>query len=125
MDRLVTRLVIAASGMLIIAAAVIAAAVWLCIALYFALLTWLTPVPAAVATAACILVAGSLIALAVILALRSKSTANEPLRVRLDRELAGLVSRHATVAVPVALLAGFAVGAVPPLRDALKEMLAK
>lgn len=125
MDRLVARLTLAASGLLIIAALVVAALVWLCVALYFALLTWLTPALAALATAAGVLVAGSLIALIVALAARSRRTANEPMRTRLDRELTDLVSRHATVAVPVALLAGFAVGAVPPLREALKDVLAK
>lgn len=125
MGRFVTRLAIAASGLLIIAALVIAAMVWLCVALYFELLTWLTPAPAAVATAAGILVAGGLIASIVVLAVRVKPTTNESLRTRLDHELATLARRHATVAVPVALLAGFAVGAVPPLRDALKDVLAK
>jgi hypothetical protein len=125
MDRLVTRLAVTASGLLMVAALAVAALVWLCVALYFALLTWLTPALAAVATAAGILLAGGLIALIVVLAVRARSTENESARARLDRELTGLASRHATVAVPVALLAGFAVGAVPPLRDALKEILAK
>jgi hypothetical protein len=125
MDRLVTRLALAASGLLIIATAAIAAGVWLCVALYFALLTWLTPPLAALATAAGVLLAAGLIVLVVVLALRSRRTTNEPMRTRLDRELTDIVSRHAAVAVPVALLAGFAVGAVPPLREALKDVLAK
>lgn len=125
MDRIVARLAVAASGLLIIAALVIAAIVWLCVALYFELTLWLTPPLAALATAAAVLFAGVVIALIVTLIVRSKQTANEPLRTRLDRELTGLASRHATGAVAAALLAGFAVGAVPPLREALKDVLAK
>jgi hypothetical protein len=125
MDRIVARLTIAAAGLLIIAALAVAAIVWLCIALYFALLMWLTPPLAALATAAAVLVAGGLVAFIVILAVRARPRAAEPLRTRLDRELTDLASRHATGAVAVALLAGFAVGAVPPLREALKDVLAK
>jgi uncharacterized membrane protein len=125
MDRLIARLALAASGLLIIAALVIAAIVWLCVALYFELTTWLTPPLAALATAAAVLVAGGAIALIVAIAVRSRQAANEPLRTRLDRELTALASRHTTGAVAAALLAGFAVGAVPPLREALKDVLAK
>jgi hypothetical protein len=125
MDRFVTRLALAASGLLMVAALAVAALVWLCVALYLALLTWLAPAAAAVTTAVGVLAAGGLIALIVVVLVRTKWTTNESARARLDRELTGLASRHATIAVPVALLAGFAVGAVPPLRDALKEMLAK
>lgn len=125
MDRIVARLAVAASGLLIIAALVIAAIVWLCVALYFELTLWLTAPLAALATAAAVLIAGIVIALIVTVVMRLKATANEPLRTRLDGELTGLVSRHPTIAVPVALLAGFAVGAVPPLREALKDVLVK
>jgi len=125
MDRLFARLTIAAAGLLIVAILVVAAAAFLCVALDLALLAWLTPPMAALATAAGVLAAGGVIAVIVVLAVRAKQKANEPLGKRLSRELTSLASQHTTGAVAAALLAGFAVGAVPPLRDALKDVLAK
>jgi amino acid transporter len=125
MDRLVARLALAAGGLLIIAILVIAAIVCLCAALYLALLAWLTPSTAALVTAASVLAASGVVAVIVVLAVRAKQKANEPLGKRLSRELTSLASQHTTGAVAAALLAGFAVGAVPPLRDALKDVLAK
>ncbi|MDE2229796.1 MAG: hypothetical protein KGL11_12255 [Alphaproteobacteria bacterium] len=125
MDRLVVRLAVAASGLLIVAALVIAAAAFLCIALDLALQTWLTPPLAAGATAAIVLATGGAIAFVVSIIARARRKADEPFARRLDRELMSLATRHSTSAVAAALLAGFAVGAVPPLRNALKDMLAK
>lgn len=125
MDRLVARLTLAAAGLLVIAVLVGVTAVFLCIALDLALQSWLAPPLAALATAGILLAAGLIIALVVVLAARSHRTANEPLATRLNRELTGLASKHTAGAVGAALLAGFAVGAVPPLRDALKSILVK
>ncbi|HUZ71541.1 MAG TPA: hypothetical protein VMU87_01035 [Stellaceae bacterium] len=125
MDRLVARLAIAAGGLLIVAVLVVAAIASLCVALDLALQTWLTPPMAALATAAGVLAGGGVIAVIVVVAVRAKQKANEPLGARLSHELTSLASQHTTGAVAAALLAGFAVGAVPPLRDALKDVLAK
>lgn len=125
MERLVARIAVAAAALLIVAVLVAGAAVFLCIALDFALQAWLPPWLAALATAGALLAAGLVIALIVVLATRSRRKRNEPLARRLSRELTALASEHTGGAVAAALLAGFAVGAVPPLRDALKEMLAK
>jgi len=125
MDRLVARVAVAASGLLLFAILVVAAVAFLCIALDSALLAWLTPPMAALATAAAMLATGLVIAFVVVLAVRSRRKANEPFGTRLNRELTSFASHHATGAVTAALLAGFAIGAVPPLRTALKDMLTK
>lgn len=125
MHRLVIRLAIAASGLLILAVLMVGVVAFLCIALDFTLLSWLTPPLAALATAAITLATAGVIALIVAIAVRSRRRANEPLAKRLSRELTSLASEHTTGAVAAALLAGFAVGAVPPLRQALKDILVK
>ncbi|GEM_PF-4054867 len=125
MERIVARVALVGSGLLIVVALIAAAAAFLCVAIDRLLQVWLTPPLAAFATAVAILAAGLLIALIVVLLVRRRRAGDEPFAVRLNRELTSLAGEHTAAAVTVALLVGFAVGAVPPLRAALKDRLAK
>ncbi len=134
MDRLITRVAINVAALLLAASIALAGIGFLCFALYLALLQYLSPPLAALATAGAMFVLAALI----ILAGRAIGTMIKSRRRSRDERLATAVlgellghefstraASHPHATLFASLLAGFAVGASPNLRRILRDLLFK
>jgi hypothetical protein len=134
MNRLITRVAITVAALLLAAIIALAGIGFLCFALYLALLQYLLPPMAALATA------GAMFVLAVLIFLvgramsamaksrrrsRDESLSTAALGELLGHEFSTHAAAHPHTTLFASLLAGFAVGASPDLRHFLRDLVSK
>jgi hypothetical protein len=134
MNRLIARVAITIAALLLAAIIALAGISFLCLAIYFALLQYLLPPMAALATAGVMFVLAALIFLAgraTSAMMRSRRRSREePLSTAALGELFGhefstRAAAHPHATLFASLLAGFAVGASADLRHFLRDLLFK
>lgn len=144
MERWIARLAIAVAALLVASIVLLAGIGFLCFALYLTLLEKTSPPIAAAATGlAALILAGFTIFAARLISAgmtasrraerRSKDgvSADEASKLATDlgnllgKELGSLVHTNPRVTLVVSLLSGFAIGAFPGLRRALRDLLLK
>ncbi len=143
MDRLITRFAITLAALLTASIVVLVAIGFLCFGLYLALLELMSAKMAAVSTGLAALVLAALVFFggrAIYALARHKHNAapgengrpkTDPGRIAAEigdlvgGEFAALAAKHPQTTVIASLLSGFAVGASPGLRRALRDLLLK